>query len=369
MSAESYKIRAMEAGEKEQVKSIMKDAFPFLMRLFFSLSGRVFVAERNGEVIGGIILKVFFLPKQIKAGLVSLIFCAPKHSGQGIGHALALAGVKHLEHEGCTEIFACVEGDNTGSSKLFVTNGFRRLSLWQQLKTYGVNCLRIWFHSYHFFDIGHFMWSKSSRVAEVNHLSKAQTLFELLFIIVAHVAIFSLVSWRLGSEEFLAMTNVLTLVVCFSAFYVIRYGAMACIAWLHQLKCELRMWESGLSLSFFIALLFGGSLVAPGSLYPRGDSWKYNEHIKHLGVMALSSSICLLAVVWLIGGLISFNALPSQWLPSFETALSIGTGLLMLDLVLPFFPFSSFNGKRLWDWNKYVWGALSLGVMPLLVVF
>nr|WP_275440799.1 GNAT family N-acetyltransferase [Vibrio sp. Of7-15] len=339
------------------------------MRLFFSFSNNILVAERNGEIVGGVILKVFLLPKSIKAGLVSLIFCSPRYSGQGIGQLLADEGVKCLEKEGCSDIFACVEGDNTGSSKLFVTSGFNRLSLLQQIKAYGFGCLPIWFHSYHFFDIGHFMWSKSSRTAQVSNTDKSNMLFELLFIIVAHVTIFSIALWRQEIEDYSSVESILTLLVCFSAFYETRYSAMLCVAWANNIKYELRMWESGLSLSFCIALLFGGGMVSPGSLYPRGNNWKYHEHLQHLGVMALVSSACLIGAVWTIGGLIKFNLLPSMYLSSFETAFSIGVGLLILDVVLPFFPFSSFSGKRLWDWNKYIWGILSLSIVPFFIVF
>lgn len=369
MAGEDYQIRAMESGEKEIVKSLMNDAFPFLMRLFFSFSNNILVAERNGEIIGGVILKIFLLPKNIKAGLVSLIFCSRKHSGQGVGQALAAEGVKLLEANECSEIFACVEGDNTGSSKLFLINGFNRLSLFQQIKAYGFSCFQIWFHSYHLFDIGHFMWSKSNRHEEINMVNKHNTWLQLTLIIITHVVIFTIALWRQGVDGYFSKESLLTLFVCFTALYVIRYGAMLCVASLHKIKYELRVWESGISLSFMIALFFGGGMVSPSTLYPSGDNWKYHEQIRHLGVMALSSSICLVSFVWSIGLLMNFNLISSVYLTSFEISFSIGVSLLILDVVLPFFPFSSFSGKRLWDWNKYVWGMLSLSIVPLLVVF
>lgn len=369
MNQQDYKIREMQAEEKEQVKSIMKDAFPFLMRLFFSFSNHILVAEKNGVIVGGVILKMFFLPKKVKAGLVSLIFCTPRQSGQGIGQILASKGVKQLEEKGCSEIFACVEGNNTSSNKLFITSGFHQLSLFQQVKTYGFSTLLIWFHSYHLFDVGHFLLSKSTQKREKRNSKEANSWFEFIFTLICHVAIFSVTLWRQGEDDHFSTESLLTLLACFGLFFAVRCGAMFCISWFNRIQYEFRMWESGLSLSSIIALLFGGFMVSPGTLYPVEHNWKYRDHTQPLGVMALASSLSLITLVWAMGLLIHFSLIPSLFLFHFETAFSIGIGLLFLDVMLPFFPFSSFNGRRLWDWSKPTWALLSLSIIPLLIVF
>lgn len=361
-------IRPIKEGEKKALKQIMNDAFPFFMRLFFSFSKHTLVAEKNGKIVGGVILKIFMLQENVKAGLVSLIFCSPQHAGLGIGQSLSAAGLKTLEQNGCTQLFACVEGNNTSSSKLFSNSGFSRLSLFEQLKTYKLNNLRIWLNSFHFFDIGFFMWAKSTDNLPAYTANSSTSRSEWLFTLFSHVLILTVSLWRQGEADFLVLENILTLVATFAVFYGIRYGAMLSIAWYQKQQVEFKMWESGLVLSGLIAVLFGGFMAAPGSLYPVEKNWRYKDHIPQLGKMALVSSVCLISLIWCIGLLLNHNFIVEHWLHSLETAFLVGTGLLVVDVTLPFFPFSSFNGRRLWDWNKLAWGILTLSIIPLVVL-
>ena len=356
----------MRAGEKKALREVMNQAFPFFMRLYFSFTGTVLVAEKNGELVGGVILKLFLLPGRVKAGVISFIFCAPALSGLGIGRTLAEAGIKALRKEGCTELFACVEGDNTSSARLFRENGFTRLSLFQQLRFYGLKSFLLAFHSAHLSDIGFFLWAKSIRNPHIPQRPASAPWTEWAFTVCSHIIIFLLFSWRQGDDHYLEVGSLLALVLMLITVNAVRTAAMLGFARTWKVNCEFRMWDSGIFFSAAIALLFGGFLPTPGSCYPAGDDWKHKNYIKLFGLMALCSSVCLLAVTWSIVLLIGLNAIPAPWQNGFETALLIGTALLLVDVTLPFFPFSPFNGRRLWDWNRAVWLALSCGAVPLL---
>jgi hypothetical protein len=39
--------------------------------------------------------------------------------------------------------------------------------------------------------------------------------------------------------------------------------------------------------------------------------------------------------------------------------------LAAFDVLLPFSVFSSFDGRRVWDWNRLAWGALAVAVLGL----
>jgi hypothetical protein len=39
--------------------------------------------------------------------------------------------------------------------------------------------------------------------------------------------------------------------------------------------------------------------------------------------------------------------------------------LAAFDVLLPFSVFSSFDGRRVWDWNRPAWGALAVAVLGL----
>jgi hypothetical protein len=45
-----------------------------------------------------------------------------------------------------------------------------------------------------------------------------------------------------------------------------------------------------------------------------------------------------------------------------------GLTLAAVDVLLAFFPFASFNGRRIWDWNRAAWGMLAVAVAGLFVV-
>ena len=84
--------------------------------------------------------------------------------------------------------------------------------------------------------------------------------------------------------------------------------------------------------------------------------------------MAFFSSACLIGLAWVMALLIHSDAIQESWLPGVETAFLIAVIILVFDVLLPFFPFSCFNGRRLWDWNKAVWAAFGLSILPLLAL-
>jgi hypothetical protein len=39
--------------------------------------------------------------------------------------------------------------------------------------------------------------------------------------------------------------------------------------------------------------------------------------------------------------------------------------LAVLDTVVAFFPLISYNGRRIWDWNRGIWALVSLSAVAL----
>jgi hypothetical protein len=46
----------------------------------------------------------------------------------------------------------------------------------------------------------------------------------------------------------------------------------------------------------------------------------------------------------------------------------IGVVLSALDIIGAFFPLTCYNGRRLWDWNRWVWGVLAVAAAALFFV-
>jgi hypothetical protein len=105
-----------------------------------------------------------------------------------------------------------------------------------------------------------------------------------------------------------------------------------------------------------------------GNFYPTSDHWRYRDLLPKLGPSALSGVLPALALIWGAWALSQFGGLSpaaSQWISS---AMTMSQIMLLFDIVLIFFPFVSFNGRRIWDWNKLVWGFCVITTLILFFV-
>ncbi len=348
-------IRPLEEGEKAVTQRVMRRAFPFTARFVFSWSEHVLVAERADRIIGGIVLKLFSVGER-KVGFVSWLFTDPEAQGLGAGQALVEGALDFFAAQGCTEISACVEGYNTSSSKIFATRGFSLLSPGQQMRRYGWDIISYWWHTLHFMDVGNFLWVRPG--AEGPDSPALQWLGTWII----NTLLLWLVAWRQGT---FASPILWSVPAALLALFGLRTLAMWTAAWAQGLAVRFRAWESSVPLITTIALLFGGYFPFPGSLYPRGDRWRYRDLLSKIGPMALAGSLVSLL---LTGGswAVLRRPLPPTWVPFWAVLFQVGKILALLDTVIAFFPVISYNGRRLWDWNRVVWALLSAAAIALL---
>lgn len=350
-------LRKMKPEEKREVKSVMKSAFPFLLRLFFYFTRDIIVLEIGGKIVGAAVLKIFSYTKNKKSGLIAFIFSSPEYQGKGVGQKLVEGGINYLEDAGCSDIYAMVEGDNTSSSKLFSNRGFNLLTPFEQLRLYGLKIFHVWFYTYHMFDIGCFMWVKNDK--ELLNKKSFQWVASLILHIFIYFIALKRRSFILSYDTFIA--------VGFSFLFIfgLRMLIMFTVAKLQGLKVQYRMWESGIFLNFIISTLFGGFVFAPGTLYPVEKNWSYRDYKKKLGIIALVSSIVLISVSAILALALKYDFFP-ELLPYISMAKTIAFGLVLYDVAFPVFPFSSYNGGRIWNWNKFIWAGLFI---PIVIIF
>jgi len=129
-----------------------------------------------------------------------------------------------------------------------------------------------------------------------------------------------------------------------------------------------RAWESGFPLSLLIALAFGGQYPVPGSFYPTSDRWRYRDLLPKLGPVALAGVLPPLILTWGAWALSRLGGLTPEVSHWVNSALAMGQILTLFDVVLVFFPFVSFNGRRIWDWNKLIWAGVALATVALFFV-
>lgn len=352
-------VRPMRSEEKAKVRELFRRSFPFLLRVFFSWTPVTLVAERDGNLVGAIMLKTYPLPDRRKGGLVSWVFTAPEARGTGAGQRLIEAALDHFASEGCDEVAASVEGYNTSSSKLFSTRGFSILSPGEQLRRYGVKMLPTWIRMSHVWDIGHFVWARPRQSRSDS--PSVQWWGTLL----ANALVLFLVFWRTGSFEPLTFVAVPLVSVL---FFGARWLAMKWTAAARGLEVRFRAWETGFLMSIGVAGLFGSFFPVPGSAYPVENNWSYRDVLPTLGPMALAGVLPTLIITGIAWGLARFVGLPPRFDAWVDYVVFVGGWLAIFDVVLAVWPFVSFNGRRIRDWNQPIWIILALVALVFLLI-
>jgi len=358
----TIQIREMRPDEAKALRTMNRRAFGPFESQFFLLKGHILVAERDGELLGATLLTTFKLSGGRKGGNVDWIFTDPEVQGQGAGQALTEAAIAYFEDERCTDLFACVEGYNPSSSKLFATRGFGILSPGTQFRRYGIGTFAMWYHTVHFIDVGFFLWTRP--LAEEPDSPAVQWWGTLLL----NAVIFCLALWR--QQGFRTFNPLLLLFAPLSLllFFGARSLAMLAAARAQGIRLRYRAWESGFPTSLVIALALGGLFPVPGSYYPCTDRWRYREWVPRLGPVALAGILPTLLISWGLWAVGRFGTLSPELALGRSIAAMAGMILGLLDTVTIVFPLVSFNGRRVWDWKPWVWALVAAATVALYIV-
>ncbi len=373
------RVRTMRPEEKPSVRRIAWRAFPLTESIFFHWSPHVLVAETvtgpddegSSQIIGGVVLDLFQLPQsakdrpadeQPKGGMVSWLFVDPDAQGLGAGQALVEGAIALFQEQDCAEMFTCVEGYNTSSSRIFSTRGFERLSPGAQFARYGLwGMFLVWLHTFHYLDIGHFLWVRPADPAPGRPV--LQWWGTLLGnIIIGYLALGRIAGFRYHPEWLLALP--LTVLVLLGT----RFGAMWLAARHRGVTLRYRAWESGFPLGVVLALAFGAFYPSPGSLYPPGDGWRYRDWLPDLGPVALIGASAVLIMTMLTTGAVALGG-SANWVVWLVPASVLTRPLLILEILLPFFPFECYNGRRVWEWKRMAWVVLATLAVITLILF
>lgn len=353
-------IRPMRDGERLIIRSIARRAFPLVEQWFFEWTPNVLVAEQAGQLLGAIVLKLFALPHKRQGGSISWVFTAPEARGRGLGQCLVEAGLDFLEHQGCDEILVSVEGFNPSSSKLFATRGFGILSPGAQFRRYGWAIFAVWAQLVHYFEAGYFLWARPAPIE-----ADSPTL-QWWGTIAANSAIGFLMVWRLSVSEAIDPLTWLVLPLILIVLFGLRYLGMWLAAWRQGIKVRFRAWESGFLPSVVITLAIAGAMYPiPGGVYPMTNQWRYRDWLPKLGWIALAGTLPVLLLIWGVWAIAQLDIPSSHLMIWLNVTLWLGKPLILFDIAMPFFPFVCFNGRRLWDWNKIVWGLLATAAIVM----
>lgn len=364
------KYRPIEPDDRRALKRLAARAFGFTGSGMVSLQKGGHVALDGERVVGATVLKVFTAAGR-RVGLVSWIMVAPAEQGRGIASRLnELAHAWFAEQE-VDALLALVEGYNQSSSKLFESRGYRRLTLAEQLRTFGAGTLRVWLASVYVVSIGHFLWYREASTQAAPPTSgpertRPSSLAGFGAAILINALFMSLVYLARG----LAWTMPLApaAIVGVPAVLIgLRTLVLAVVARARGLKVRFDAWAGGLLLGLLIGAI-GGYVPLPGTVYPRAQSYRYRDVLSAIGPASLAAG---LALVLLHAGLVVLDLPASSpaWLGQMQSfALSLFFPILLVDLLLPFFPLWGYLGRQVWNWSRAGWVVLALAAIGSIVL-
>lgn len=360
-------IRPMQPHERRTVKQLARRAFGLLQGSFVKPTDYTFVYELSGQIAGVVVLETFSYKRNRLGGVVKWLFTDPKARGRGAAAALVGVGIARLQELGCHELFTTVEGFNTASSNRFADLGFLPLSAKQQISRYGLSLLKIGPNTFHTIDIGHFLWARPAATPADRATLPGGGAAAWWANVVITAALVALQRLRLGAASELHPHLLWQLPAAIALVFGVRSLAMKLAAQRLGLELHYRIWETGLTLSALIAVLFGGLFLSPGSYYPKSVRWSYRTELPRLATVAFSGACAVLGLAWLLlayqaAGLAGTPALISDVL---ALAVLPVQALLLFEVLLPFFPFGSYNGRRVWDHRRVLWALLAAGAVGL----
>ena len=370
-----------ERETRRHLEEIAADAFPTPQDYFLSLSSHTLAARIDGELVGGVVLDIVD-GSAGDVGIVSWLFTSPAAQGRGIGDRLVDAALDYLLEHGCRAVVTVVQWLNTASSVLFARREFSRISSRTLVERIGLKQSgRVWLETFHFVNVGCDLWyldlsddamaesaerspatstnatdradesdeTVSSRVRQQR--SHLQTIRRFSGMILFHVLLLAIVvggldvrTWDLTTLGTGAMAGVLL------SLRWLPYGAFALY---NSERWAFWNWENVYPFAGIIAV-FGGFLPVPGHLTLEQSEWDYRNTLSVLGPAA---------AVWglLVLGLLLGSISVSEWLESaaVDSLIITLTVFVVVDLWVIVWPFDSYNGRIIYDWNRAVWAVLS----------
>ncbi|SDL02548.1 MULTISPECIES: GNAT family N-acetyltransferase [Halanaerobium] len=334
-------IRAMKKNEAEQVRRLGKKTFEWFESLFIPKPKDCYVALEDNKIIGAVLYKYLTIADK-KIGYVDYIFVDKAFHGKGIGSKLVDHCLDTMKKEECDGYSAVVRDDNVGSWKMFINKNLKRVGLNDLIRQFGVlGMLNLTFKTPFNFATGmdYYLKLEDNAISQSGEKSIFQIFKYLIF-----TALLLLPLFIYGFKN---------------AFYII--GAVVSILAIRLVFGYLgtlfsnenwyfRVCDGGYLIPFIAALL-GGIFFISGNWYPK--VYRQQKDFKRsLGLTALTQLISLFLIVFLTRTLLSEFSF-------FKTMSSISATFMIINVV-PFYPLASFGGKRLFEWNKWLYAIVLL---------
>ncbi len=333
-------IRPMESGEAPLVQRIGRRAFAGMESLIIPKPKNALVAERDGKITGAVLYKFMKIGTR-KIGYIDYAFVAPEYHGQGIGSVLYRKAIDFLWEQGCDALTALVKDDNVGSWSLFIRNGFVRISLPELARQFGLaGALKQYFTTPFCLGAGmeYYVALREMPCPSGKGGSAKQILSFLLSNFLLFLVVFGSKAQHPASLS--------------AAYLILLAGGIA--AGFVGTRFSRRSWKfrhnnAGALTSAFI-YLGGGIYPMVGNWYP-GHYEKTKKFQRDMGITALSEWVFVLGIT-----VLAFYSSSSHAVV--RLLGQIGTFFLIYRMI-PFYPFESFGGRRVYRWSKWIYTVMA----------
>lgn len=357
----------------------------------FSRGEAAFVAELDDRIVGGVVLTSFRIDASRRGGMVKWLFTLPEARARGVASRLLDQGLAWFDEVGVTDAFTCIEALNAPSRNRFAQRGFEPLGFVEQVRRYGARLPLVWWHTNHVVDVGDLLWvqrrddaADDRAAAEAEAVDDAQaredtSAFEdapafddatgswglggLAATLAVHAGFVALMLARMGVGLDAAVVGRYLLAI--ALVIGVRTSAMALVGVAAGVRLRYHPWETGMLLVGVITLVFGRIVfLAPGIVVPRQRTWSTRELAPVLARMGFAGA----------GAVMALGAL-AAWAVSAGVATGVASPLLLyarimvlLDVLLPFFPLTAFSGMRMLQASRAGWALMAVGAIALWVV-
>lgn len=391
-------ITLVSEGETEtrrRLEEIAADAFATPQDYLVSLSAHTLAARVDGEVVGGVVLDIID-GSAGDVGIVSWLFTSPSAQGRGVGDRLVDAALDYLVEQGCRAVVTVVQWPNTASSALFARREFRRISSSTLLKRFGPKQGGlVWLKTFHFVNVGCDLWylelpgeeslepsgcppekpaNATDRATSDSGVSSSRgrqrrsplrTARRFSETVLVHVVLLAIVVGGLDVQSW-GLTTV-GLAVTAGVLLSLRWAPYAVFTSRDRRQWVFWSWGNVYPFAGAIAV-FGGFLPVPGHITPERSEWDYRDELSVLGPAATAWGVLLLATLLGVVAMSEWVG-ASGWLEAatLESLVLTLTVFVVVDLWVIVWPFDSYNGRVVYDWNRVVWAVLS-GIAALVLV-
>lgn len=353
MNEVSILIREMKDSEQQAVSKVGRRAFPFFEALFVGKPKRAIVAEMNGKIVGGIIYK-YCNSNGKKIAYIDEAFVDPEVHGRGVGKQLYAETFRFLWDQGADGITALVKDDNVASWKLFLDNGFKRVSHAEIIRQLGAaGFLQQCLHTPFLFAVGmdFYMTMKEVPVKEKRSCFPQLAAFLLtnlllLFPLWIHFFQKSAGGWLVSAGAYLTVLLLLLGTRYFGTLF-------------SKERWKFRFNNGGCLITLLLSIW--------GNTFPMNANW-YPEHYRNNSVFRRNLAIPEM-IKWAVFLLLPWLAFtPDLYL----RAIAQISCYYLVYMMIPLYPFEAMGAGRIYRFNKKLWlvgAAITAAELGIVMTF